>query len=82
MEAYLETDCVSDLVIAARAGDVAAYGKLVRATTVRIVATEIFSPYLSVGSSTAVLTRAVSARLMRYGDYYGDYFSSLKPICQ
>jgi RNA polymerase sigma-70 factor (ECF subfamily) len=32
MERRRETDYVSDLVIAARAGDVAAYGKLVRAT--------------------------------------------------
>ena len=32
MERRPETDYVSDLVIAARAGDVAAYGKLVRAT--------------------------------------------------
>src|SRR5579859_6072515 len=32
MEPSLESDHVSELVIAARAGDVAAYGKLVRAT--------------------------------------------------
>jgi RNA polymerase sigma-70 factor, ECF subfamily len=32
MEISREADCVSDLVIAARGGDIAAYGKLVRAT--------------------------------------------------
>src|SRR5579884_1711542 len=32
MESSLETECVGELVVAARAGDVAAYGKLVRAT--------------------------------------------------